>query len=71
MNSLNKSLIARYFHQKVTVVEVDKGESKEEAWRRHLLKHPDSVGADIKIFHYAHKRSPQPGVKDLWVPQCK
>jgi hypothetical protein len=36
----------------VAVVEVVNGESQEEAWRRYLTHHPESVGVRIKIFHY-------------------
>jgi hypothetical protein len=34
------------------VVEVVNGESQEEAWRRYLTHHPESIGVRIKIFHY-------------------
>ncbi|MDI6853325.1 MAG: hypothetical protein QME75_06930 [Deltaproteobacteria bacterium] len=36
----------------VVVVEVQTGESKEEAWRRYLSHHPESAGGEVKIFHY-------------------
>ncbi|MGO9580637.1 MAG: hypothetical protein ACLP2P_14650 [Desulfobaccales bacterium] len=36
----------------VAVVEVRNGESKEEAWRRYLTNQPESVGVDVKVFHY-------------------
>ena len=52
--------LAKYFHQKVTVVELENGESKEEAWRRHLLSHPECATADVKIFHCPRQRSPKP-----------
>ena len=45
-------LLSKYLHQKVVVVEVQNGESQEEAWRRHLLTNPGDDTANIKIFHY-------------------
>jgi hypothetical protein len=36
----------------VALVEVRSGESQEEAWRRHLLSHPWSAAAQVKIFHF-------------------
>jgi hypothetical protein len=47
-----KSLWAQHLKISVAVVEVHNGESQEEAWRRHLSRHPESVGVRIKIFHY-------------------
>lgn len=46
------SLLAQYLKISVAVVEMSNGESKEEAWRRYLFVHPESVGARVKIFHY-------------------
>jgi hypothetical protein len=42
----------------VAVVEVRNGESKEEAWRRHLSDHPESASVRIKIFNY-HNSCPR------------
>ena len=47
-----KSLLAQTLKISVAVVEVHYGESQEEAWRRYLTRHPESVGVRIKIFHY-------------------
>lgn len=70
--SFNKfTEMAKYFHQQVVVVEVENGESQEEAWRRHLLSHPDSATADIKIFHYPQNSSPDPGEDGKKVLQFK
>ena len=48
----NESAITQYFQTKLAVVEVRKGESQEDAWRRYLAENPESAGAHVKIFHY-------------------
>lgn len=51
-DSEDQSVLAQYLNIDVAVVEVRKGESQEEAWRRYLAVHPESVGVCVKIFHY-------------------
>ncbi len=51
-----QSFLAEYLKPNLAVVEVRKGESQEEAWRRHLAVNPQATSAHIKIFHY-----PRPG----------
>ena len=53
-DSEDQTVLARYLNIKLAVVEVRNGESQEEAWSRHLSEHPESVGVDVKIFHYAN-----------------
>ena len=48
-----------YFAVQVAVVEARTGESNEEAWRRHLLCHPQDRQVRIKIFN----RCPPPAGK--------
>jgi hypothetical protein len=48
----NISLLAQGLKTRVAVVEMRNGESKEEAWRRYLTEHPESVRVQVKIFHY-------------------
>ena len=52
----NETAVTKYFQTKLAVVEVRRGESQEDAWRRYLAENPESAGADVKIFHY-----PEPG----------
>lgn len=47
-----KSLFAPDLKISVAVVEMHNGEIQEEAWRRYLTHHPESVGVRVKIFHY-------------------
>jgi hypothetical protein len=47
-----KSILDQDLKISVAVVEVVNGESQEEAWRRYLTHHPESIGVRIKIFHY-------------------
>ena len=51
-DSEDQSVLAQDLKINVAVVEVRKGESQEEAWRRYLADHPESVGVQVKIFHY-------------------
>jgi len=37
----------------VVVVLVERGESEDQAWRRHLAENPQDRQADIKIYHVA------------------
>jgi hypothetical protein len=55
-SSENQSAITQYFKTKLVVVEMQNGETQEEAWGRHLAANPESSGAHVKIFHY-----PEPG----------
>ncbi|RJR33134.1 MAG: hypothetical protein C4567_17250 [Deltaproteobacteria bacterium] len=34
------------------VVVVRRGETKEQAWRRHVKKHPEDTSAHVRIFHF-------------------
>jgi hypothetical protein len=36
---------------KMAIVEVEVGESNNEAWQRHLQDHPHDVNAMIKVFN--------------------
>jgi hypothetical protein len=51
-------LLDKYLYQRVVVVEVQNGESQEEAWRHHLLTNPGDDTVYIKIFHYLLSTSP-------------
>lgn len=57
-DSEDQPVLAKYLNIKLAVVEVYNGESKEEAWRRHLADHPESASVRIKIFHH-HNSSPR------------
>lgn len=50
--SENQSAVAKYLRMNLALVEVNNGESQEEAWRRYLADNPESVGVRVKIFHY-------------------
>jgi hypothetical protein len=56
-SSENESAITQYFQTKLVVVEVQNGESQEDAWRRYLAENPGSAGAHVKIFHYPEPSS--------------
>lgn len=47
--------LSKYFEAKLAVIEVNAGETQEEAWRRHLTLNPESAQAHIRIFHYSPK----------------
>lgn len=49
--------LTKYFETKLAVIEVNEGETEEEAWRRYLATHPGHAKTHIKIFHYPAKVS--------------
>jgi hypothetical protein len=51
--------VERYLNCRVAIVDLGPGESKEEAWARHLAGHPEDFYADIKIFN-RNPRLPAP-----------
>lgn len=46
-----KENLMKYFDVRLAVVEVNAGETEEEAWMRHLEKHPEHRHVNIRIFH--------------------
>lgn len=52
VGSKKPAAVTRYFQPKLAVIEVQEGETQEEAWRRHLITHPGHRYARIKIFHF-------------------
>ena len=51
-SSETRSAIAKYFQTDFVVVEMQNGETQEDAWRRYLANHPGDAGVHVKIFHY-------------------
>ena len=51
-DSKNQTALSQYLRTNLAVVEVRRGESQEDAWRRYLADNPECVGACVKIFHY-------------------
>jgi hypothetical protein len=47
----DKLEVEKFFNCRVAIVEMGLGETKEDAWTRHLAGHPDDFYADIKIFN--------------------
>jgi hypothetical protein len=43
---------------KMAVVQVERGESNKEAWRRHLKDHPHDANAMIKVFNQPERIRP-------------
>ena len=43
---------------RTVIVLVGTGETKEQAWRSYLEKHPEDSNADVKIFHFGPKEQP-------------
>jgi hypothetical protein len=40
---------------KTVIVLVGAGETKEQAWRSHVERHPEDDNADVKIFNFVPK----------------
>jgi hypothetical protein len=45
--------LTRVFKSAPAVVNVNKGESQEQAWLRHVNKHPEDKSAIVKVFNYS------------------
>jgi len=69
--SKKSSALTRYFQTKLAVVEVEEGESQEEAWRHYLSVHPEYSETHIKIFHYPGKDSPDKEKRRLESPSLR
>ncbi len=52
--------IEKYFHCRIAIVELGPGETKEDAWSRHLDGHPEDFYANIKIFNLGNRDSQPP-----------
>jgi hypothetical protein len=46
-----QTVVERYFHCRIAVIERRLGETKGDAWSRHLLAHPEDACAAIKVFN--------------------
>ncbi len=49
---MGNSEMARIFQVSSVVVEVQHGESQDDAWGRYLATNPEGARASVKIFHY-------------------
>jgi len=49
----------QYLSMCLAIVEARPGESNEEAWRRHLARHPQDRQANVKIFNRGVGTCPQ------------
>ncbi|MFI5329536.1 MAG: hypothetical protein ACHQ2F_00655 [Desulfobaccales bacterium] len=45
------SRLKDYFHVRLAIIEVRPGETREDAWIRHLADHPEAKYANVKIFN--------------------
>jgi hypothetical protein len=43
--------IREYLNIRTVIIEIRRAETKEEAWSRHLLQHPEDSVANIKVFN--------------------
>lgn len=53
----NSTELGKYFETKLAVIEMNDGETEEEAWHRYLTLHPEYANTHIKIFHYPVQKS--------------
>lgn len=51
-HSEKPTMVTKYFGTKLAVIEVNDGETQEEAWRRYLTLNPGGADTHIKIFHF-------------------
>lgn len=43
--------VERYWRCRIAIIERRIGETKDDAWSRHLLAHPEDAYAAIKVFN--------------------
>jgi hypothetical protein len=43
--------LGEYFNIRIAIIQLKTGETKEDAWSRHLSEHPEDSIATIKIFN--------------------
>lgn len=48
----NKEWLKRIFNTQKVIVEVEPGETNEEAWDRHVAVHPEDSGARFRVFNH-------------------
>lgn len=48
---IKKSIPWSFFNPQMAIIQLEAGESKEEAWFRHLRQNPDDDSVRIRIFH--------------------
>lgn len=53
VNLKNKTGTATWFKYKLALIRMQKGETREEAWARHLRERPQDFRAKIRIFNLA------------------
>jgi hypothetical protein len=46
-----KPELEKYLNCRIAVIEIRPGETKDDAWSRHLAGHPEDCYANIKIFN--------------------
>jgi hypothetical protein len=46
-----QSAVIKYFAYQMAIIQVQTGETNDEAWQRHLMETPDDTYATIKIFN--------------------
>ena len=52
-----KDYLHEYLDIRMAIVWVIPGETKEDAWSRHLLNYPEDFNTRIRIFNYLDKLS--------------
>jgi len=44
-------VVMKYFYYRMAIIQVQVGESNDEAWRRHIIETPDDIHATIRVFN--------------------
>ena len=47
----------KYFDYRMAIVQVQVGETNDEAWQRHLTKTPKDINATIRVFNAQVQRA--------------
>lgn len=46
-----QSELMKYFSYRMAIIQVQVGETNDEAWQRHLTKTPNDINATIRVFN--------------------
>jgi hypothetical protein len=46
-----QSEVMKYFDYRLAIIQVEVGETNDEAWHRHLMETPDDIYATIRVFN--------------------
>jgi len=46
-----QSELMKYFYYRMAIIQVQIGETNDQAWQRHLMEIPNDINATIRVFN--------------------